>query len=79
MSSGNVKNKKVNNKSNSHKMMKIRSSYNPKMMQQFMLVVVFVVCLSSKAQRAFVSADDDGMETTTFGECLWEGMEFLNN
>jgi hypothetical protein len=43
------------------------------MMQQFMLVVVFVVCLSSKAQRAFVSADDDGMETTTFGECF-DGM-----
>ena len=41
-------------------------------MQQFLLIVVFVVCLSSKAQRAFVSADEDGLETTTFGEfsCL---------
>lgn len=52
----------------SHTIMKVRS-INPKMMQQFMLVVVFVVCLSSKAQHSFVSADDDGLETTTtFGE-----------
>jgi len=41
-----------------------------KMTQQFSLIVVVVVlCLSIKAPRAFVSADDD-LETTTsdFGE-----------
>jgi hypothetical protein len=71
MSSGNSDDKiiNVNNKPNSHKMLKLPSSNKLKMMQQFMLIVVFVVCLSSKAQRAFVSADEDGMETTTFGEC----------
>ena len=68
MSSGNVKIKNLNYKMNSHK---LRCSYNPKMMQQFMLIVVFVVCLSSKAQRAFVSADDGNeMEATTFGEYI---------
>lgn len=53
-------------KENSQKIMKIRRSIKPKMMQQLMFIGLLVVCLSSKAQRAFVSADDDGTETTTF-------------
>jgi hypothetical protein len=58
-------------KSNSVKIMKVRRAVKPKMMQQLMLAVVVVVCLSSQAQRAFVSADEDATETTTtpFGEC----------
>lgn len=68
MSSGCEKIINVNNKPNSLKMIKLQCLNKPKMMQQFLLIVVFVVCLSSKAQRAFVSADEDGLETTTFGE-----------
>lgn len=60
----------VNNKPNSHKMLKLPSLNKLKMRQQIMLVVVFVVCLGSKAHHSFVSADEDGMETTTFGELL---------
>ena len=68
MSSGNEKIRREDCNQYSLKVMKLRS-INPKMMQKFMLIVVFFVCLSSKAQRAFVSADEDGMETTTlFGE-----------
>ena len=68
MSPGNEKIRREDCNQYSLKIMKVRS-INSKMMQQLMLIVVFVVCLSSKAQRAFVSADEDGMETTTlFGE-----------
>ncbi|KAL7022733.1 hypothetical protein ACKWTF_012363 [Chironomus riparius] len=64
MSPGNEKIRREDCNQYSLKVMKVRS-INSKMMQKFMLIVVFVVCLSSKAQRAFVSADEDGMETTT--------------
>lgn len=39
----------------------------PKMTQQFMLIVVVILCLNSNSPRAFVStADEDGgFETTT--------------
>lgn len=70
MSSGSEKIINVTTKPNSHKMIKLQCLNKPKMMQQVLLILVFVVCLSSKAQRAFVSADEDGLETTTFGECL---------
>jgi hypothetical protein len=73
MTPGNEIIKEEASKSKSVKIMKVRRAIKPKMMQQFMLIVVVVVCLSSKAQRAFVSADEDGVETTTiFGELLAE-------
>jgi hypothetical protein len=54
-------------------MIKLRFN-KPKMTQQFVLVVVVVLCLSSKSHRAFVSAadEDGGFETTTteFGKNL---------
>lgn len=54
-------------------MIKIRLN-KPKMTQQFMLIVVVILCLNSNSPRAFVStADEDGVfETTTteFGENL---------
>jgi hypothetical protein len=69
MSSGNENIFKDNkSKSYNKNMMKLRT-YKPKMMQPFTLIVMLVICLSTKAQRAFVSADDDGVEATTlFGE-----------
>lgn len=54
-------------------MIKLRFN-KPKMTQQFALIVVVVLCLSSKLHRAFVSADEDGgFETTTteFGKNIF--------
>lgn len=58
---------------NKIKMIKLRLN-KPKMTQQFILIVVVILCLNSDSPRAFVSAgeEDGGFETTTteFGENL---------
>lgn len=63
-------------------MIKLRFN-KPKMTQQFMVIVVVILCLNSNSPRTFVSAADDegGFETTTteFGENYFDSILFVTS
>lgn len=61
-------------KMKSNKIIKMRLN-KLKMTQQFSLIVVVILCLSFKAPRAFVAADEDDLTTTTeFGEFFFSSV-----